>query len=459
VTDRSAVELPTPLDTPLTRWEVARKLVHMGVGGLAFSLRFLGPLWGAVVAAAAVGFNLMLLPRIGGRRLYRSAEAERGRSLGILLYPLAVLLLILAFHRRLEVAAAAWGILAFGDGMASLVGMSLGRSKLPWNPDKSWAGTAAYVVFGALAAWTLLLWTAPGVYGAGFALAAAAAAALVAAALESLPQGLDDNLGVPMVAGLLLLCLVLSDGGWWVVGTAAFLAGLGIGAAVNAALAAAGWLARTVNLSGAIAGWAVGTAIWAFLGWRGYLLLLGFFVLGSAATKLGYRRKAERRLAQEEGGRRGARHALANAGVAVACAVFAVTTTYDLLFALAFAAAFATAASDTAGSEIGQLWGRRTYLATTFRPVPPGTGGAVSVEGTLAGIAASLAIGGLGAAVGLFPWLGVAVVAVAAFAGTTLESVLGATVERRGLLDNEAMNFLNTLAGALVAAALSPLVA
>ena len=262
-----------------------------------------------------------------------------------------------------------------------------------------------------------------------------------------------------MVAGLLLLCLVLSDGGWWVVGTPAFLAGLAIGAAVNAALAAAGWLARTVNLSGAIAGWAVGTAIWAFLGWRGYLLLLGFFVLGSAATKLGYRRKAERRLAQEEGGRRGARHALANAGVAVACAVFAVTTTYDLLFALAFAAAFATAASDTAGSEIGQLWGRRTYLATTFRPVPPGTGGAVSVEGTLAGIAASLAIGGLGAAVGLFPWLGVAVVAVAAFAGTTLESVLGATVERRGLLDNEAMNFLNTLAGALVAAALSPLVA
>ena len=453
------VELPTPLDTPLTRWEVARKLVHMGVGALAFSLRFLGPLWGAVLAAAAVLFNLMLLPRIGGRRLYRSAEAELGRSLGILLYPLAVLLLIVAFHRRLEVAAAAWGILAFGDGMASLVGMSLGRTKLPWNPGKSWAGTGAYVLFGTLAAWSLLLWTAPGVYGGGFALAAAAAAATLAAALESLPQGLDDNLGVPMVAALLLLCLVLSDGGWGIVGTSAFLAALGAGAAVNTALAAAAYLTRTVNLSGAVAGWAVGTTIWGFLGWRGFLLLLAFFVLGSAATKLGYRRKAERRLAQEEGGRRGARHALANAGVAVACAIFALTTSYDLLFALAFAAAFATAASDTAGSEIGQLWGRRAYLATTFRRVAPGTEGAVSVEGTAAGIAASVAIGALGAALGLFPWIGVAVVAVAAFAGTTLESLLGAAVDRRGLLDNEAMNFLNTLVGALVAAALSPLVA
>jgi len=70
-----------------------------------------------------------------------------------------------------------------------------------------------------------------------------------------------------------------------------------------------------------------------------------------------------------------------------------------------------------------------------------------------------VAIGALGAALGLFPWIGVAVVAVAAFAGTTLESLLGAAVDRRGLLDNEAMNFLNTLVGALVAAALSPLVA
>jgi uncharacterized protein (TIGR00297 family) len=79
----------------------------------------------------------------------------------------------------------------------------------------------------------------------------------------------------------------------------------------------------------------------------------------------------------------------------------------------------------------------------------------VSVEGTAAGIAASLVIAVLGAAVGLYPWLGVAVIVLAAFAGTTLESILGATVERRGLLDNEAMNFLNTLVGALVAVGLT----
>jgi uncharacterized protein (TIGR00297 family) len=144
--------------------------------------------------------------------------------------------------------------------------------------------------------------------------------------------------------------------------------------------------------------------------------------------------------------------------VAVACGVFAVTTPYGLLFLRALAGAFATAAADTVSSEVGQLWGRRTFLITTFRPVPRGTEGAVSLEGTAAGVAASLVLGGLGAALGLFPWTGAAVVAVAAFLGTTLESVLGATVEHRGWLDNEAMNFLNTLIGAVAAAAMAPLV-
>lgn len=444
----------------LTRGELARKVVHMGVGLIAFSLRYLGPLWAAVLAAGALGFNLFLLPRIGGRKLWREHEVSAGSSTGIILYPLAVLLLILIFYQRLEVAAAAWGILAFGDGMASVAGMSIGRRKLPWNPRKSWAGSLAYLLCGALAAAVLLVWTAPvqgRVYGWGFALAACGLAALVAAGLESLPQGLDDNLGVPLVSGLFLLGLVLTQGRW-----SDFLATPGlplrllIAAAVNAALAGAAYAARTVNRSGVVAGFLVGFVIYAFLDWRGYLLLMAFFVIGSAATKLGYRRKEAEKLAQEDKGRRGARHALANAGVATACALFAAATPYPVLFALAFAGAFATAAADTASSEIGQLIGRRTYLATNFRPVPRGTEGAVSLEGTLAGVLASLLIAALGAAVGLFSWKGVPAVVVAAFVGTTFESVVGAALERRQLLDNEALNFLNTLVGALAAVVFTP---
>jgi len=439
--------------------EALRKATHVGMGFIAFTLRFLGPFWSAVLAGVALLNNLFVLHRIGGKRMWRDAEHQAGGALGIVLYPATVLLLILIFYRRLEVAAAAWGILAFGDGMATVCGLAFGRRKLPWNPAKSWAGSAAYVAFGTLAAAALLTWTAPERrYSWAFALVAGGAAALLAAGLESVPQGLDDNLGVPLVAGLFLFGMVLTHGQWPAFLGAPFAFRLLTGAAINAALAGAAWAARTVDLSGVAAGFLVGTVIYGFLGWRGWLLLVAFFVLGSAATKLGYRRKAAANLAQERGGRRGARHALANAGVATACAVFAALTPHPSLFAVAFAAAFATAAADTTASEIGQLLGRRTFLITTLRPVPRGTEGAVSLEGTLAGLGAAAAVGVLGAAVELYPWACVLPILGAAFVGTTFESVVGATLERRRLLDNEALNFLNTLVGALAGAALATLV-
>ena len=441
----------------LTRGEVLRKLVHMAVGGFAFLLRYLGPLWSAAVALGAVLFNVLVLPRFGGKKLWREAETARGGSWGIILYPVAVLLLILVFHRRLEVAAAVWGVLAFGDGMASLAGMALGRTKLPWNRRKSWMGSFAYVLFGTAGAAGLLLWTAPGRYEIAFALIAGLATALLGAAIESIPQELDDNISVPLLAGLLLFCILLTEGRWEAVLAAGLLPRLAVGAAVNAALGGLAYAIRGVDRSGAVVGWVLGTVLWAALGWQGWLLLFAFFVIGTACTKLGYKRKAAAKLAQEKGGRRSARHAIANGGVAALAGLFAAATPYPQVFALAVAGALATAAADTAGSEIGQLWGRRTFLVTTLRPVPRGTQGAISVEGTLAGVAASVVVAVLGAWGGLYPWLGAVVVVVAAFLGSLLESVVGATIERRGLLDNEAVNFLNTLIGALVAAALSTL--
>ena len=85
-------------------------------------LRVLNGRQAAALAFAALVFNALLLPRIGGKRLYRPADHDRGFPLGILLYPLSVWMLTLAFPSRLDIAAAAWGILAFGDGAATLVG-------------------------------------------------------------------------------------------------------------------------------------------------------------------------------------------------------------------------------------------------------------------------------------------------------------------------------------------------
>jgi uncharacterized protein (TIGR00297 family) len=426
-----------------------RTLVHITMGGFAFALRWLTPLQAAGFAAAAVAFNRFVLPRVTSRSLERPGERP-GFASGIVLYPLAVLALILVFWNRIHVAAAAWGLLAFGDGMASAVGRSVGGPRLPWNPAKTWSGFAAFVLFGGTASIFLFLWTRPGavpdpaLYAAG-----GLVAALAAALAESAPGRGDDNVLVPLVGGSLLFATTLLEPALLAAARPGIVRNAALGLGVNLVLAAIAWAAGGVRRSGVIAGVVLGTALYAFGGLAAFTLLLAFFVLGTAATKVGFARKAQLEVAQAQGGRRGAGEALANVGAGVVFALLALATPYSSLFEIALVAAFATAAADTVSSEIGQALGRRHVLATTFRPVPVGTGGAVSIEGTAAGIAASAVVAGVGLAFGLIQPSGALVVIAAALAGNYFESVLGASLERRLGLSNDAVNFANTVAGGL----------
>jgi hypothetical protein len=71
------------------------------MGAFAFLLRALTWWQAALLAGFALLFNLLALPRLGGQALYRPADVSRGLPTGILLYPLAVLVLVLLFPRRL----------------------------------------------------------------------------------------------------------------------------------------------------------------------------------------------------------------------------------------------------------------------------------------------------------------------------------------------------------------------
>ncbi len=225
---------------------------------------------------------------------------------------------------------------------------------------------------------------------------------------------------------------------------------------VNAVLAAASFAAGAVDVSGVIGGFAVGFVILLCGGWEAFALLVVFFVLGSAATKLGYRKKEALGVAQEKKGRRGAKHALANCGApAVAALVFAWGISaghQDMDWALAaLAGAFATALFDTVSSEIGQLYGKHPFLITTLKRVPVGTDGAVSVEGTLAGLAAAVVLALVGAAVNLYGGWGILFVVTGAFIGTTFESIIGTIGSAGRRIDNELLNFVNTVVGGTAA--------
>jgi uncharacterized protein (TIGR00297 family) len=476
-----------------THSETARQWVHVGSGLFALLLRVLTGPQAAAMAVGALAFNIVLLPRLGGRQLYRPIDHQRGFPLGIVLYPLAVLLLILAFPSRLDIAAAAWGILAFGDGFATLAGRlrtSVGRSRtdetaetasfdklrmsalmvsssnhersgvpsgrLPWNTDKSVAGTLAFIVCGGAGAVALAWWVRPSVTPLppmAFAIAAPLAAAVLAGLVETIPIRLDDNISVPLTAALVLWLASLMTPESLDLSRGRVMTALPWAIGINAFTGWLGYRARTVSKSGYAGGVLVGTIIYIGGGAGAWVLLFVTFLIASITSRLGLKRKEQLGIAEERGGRRGAGNAIANCGVAAIGAIAAATTPFAPAALTALVAALVAGGSDTVASEIGKAWGRSTFLVTTLRRVKAGTPGAMSLEGTVAGLLAAVALASAGAALGLIAASTIVIVVAGATVGALVESALGATLEGPGILNNDMLNFINTAVAAVVALA------
>lgn len=213
--------------------------------------------------------------------------------------------------------------------------------------------------------------------------------------------------------------------------------------------------AGKLTAQAAAVGGLVGLAIFAGAGWAGLGLLVLFFGLGTGASAWRVAEKRRLELAEANKGRRTTGQVLANAGVAAALGLAAWHYPAAApLAGLMLAGSLGAATADTLSSELGNVYGRRYYNILTGRPDSRGENGVVSLEGTLLGLAGNAVVAGFyclcygwGSA---FGWL-----LVAGTAGNLLDSVLGATLERRGVLGNDAVNALNTLGGALVAGALA----
>jgi uncharacterized protein (TIGR00297 family) len=166
---------------------------------------------------------------------------------------------------------------------------------------------------------------------------------------------------------------------------------------------------------------------------------------------MGLQRKTLLGIAEERGGRRGAGNAIANTGVAAAAAILATLSYGTEAAMIAMAAALVAGASDTVASEIGKAWGTRTWALMPPRPVRPGTPGAMSIEGTAAGLAGAAALAGLAVALTIVPGWAALPIVIGATIGALAESLLGAAFEPSGVLNNDALNLLNTAVAAYVA--------
>ncbi|MGA2249561.1 DUF92 domain-containing protein [Terracidiphilus sp.] len=204
------------------------------------------------------------------------------------------------------------------------------------------------------------------------------------------------------------------------------------------------------------------TFVYPYEPWRTAIVpVLAVLVLTSLTTRFGRRRKEQLGTAEEKRGRVSAQ-VCANLGfAALVCSpgaqsmlaggrlVSADNSLFGALLSYAAYAALAEAAADTVSSEIGQVLGGQPFLLTTFRRVEPGTDGAVSASGTLAGVLAACAIGTIGAWMLRGSLVTGCVISAGGIFGLLFDSLLGATLERKGWLNNDAVNFLSTASAAI----------
>jgi len=221
---------------------------------------------------------------------------------------------------------------------------------------------------------------------------------------------------------------------------------------------------KKLTIPAALTGGIVGWLVYAGGGYTGIWMLAAFFILGTVATSwhanVG-RSSSEAPGSNDQTGSNNQKgsaaqstrtvgQVLANGGVA---ALAGLCILYwpgrQTVLEIAMAASLSSATADTLSSELGMVYGRRYYNILTWRRDQRGLDGVVSLEGILIGVAGSSIIallytGGHGWNSGFW------IIILSGTIGNLTDSILGAALERKGRLDNDMVNFLNTLAAGLL---------
>ena len=419
------------------------------VGTLALAAPALGPAAAAPFAVIALLAAFVITDGPLFELFARPGDRQDGRLNGLAGFALAATgLALLATVPRMtmpvEAFVAAVLVLSYGNLGAAAVDAGGGQ------PFRRTTAFTAAAFLAAFAGQVAVAWPAPQYPEFAFL---AASGALVAALFRAMLFGRDDPL-VMLSVGILLWLLAVLAGDVPVVEVGAALALTFLLGYVSYSLGAA-------SVPGMLTGvlLALLTIVLGGFGW--FAVLITFFGVGALSTKFRYEQKRSQGVAEANEGARGTGNVLGNAAVALVALVGFAATPHlpvgETAFVYAFAGSLATALADTLSSEIGGLFdGPR--LVTTLEPVAPGTDGAVTWQGELAGAAGASLVALV--AVALLPVAGPpagAVVAVGGVVGMTADSLLGATLEG-DRLGNQSVNFAATFVGAVVSAALALLV-
>jgi len=228
--------------------------------------------------------------------------------------------------------------------------------------------------------------------------------------------------------------------------------------AVVAALGLLSYLLGALDWKGAIAASLLGLAVLELGGLYPFLALMTFVITGVMATRYRYGEKKKLGLAQSNNGVRSWGNVLGNGLAVLIFLILERLSMLDVFWAATFSA-IATVNGDTLASELGKVLGKSPRLITNLKPVKPGTNGAVSIEGELFALLGCAIIALFALPLTELKAQMFLAVTLGGFVGANLDSLIGATLENKKLIDNNVTNFLASLLGGLAGAGLFHLLA
>jgi uncharacterized protein (TIGR00297 family) len=275
---------------------------------------------------------------------------------------------------------------------------------------------------------------------------------ITGALFESIPSKVDDNISVPLGAGMTMW--LFHSFGYSVPPYEMFMALM-----FSLVLGYLAYRAKIADLSALFSASLLGVLIIVFSDISWFILLLTFFILGGGFTKYKYKFKESIGIAQSKDGVRSYENVFSNSMAALVLAVlYGIYPQYSEFLIFAYLGTVATATGDTLASEIGTTARSQPIMITTLKPTCAGVDGAVTVLGEAAAILGSAIIGILAIIFGVLPvesWFMVIFITTAGgFLGTNVDSILGATLQHKGMLSNSGVNFVATFAGALISGAM-----
>lgn len=268
--------------------------------------------------------------------------------------------------------------------------------------------------------------------------------AVTGSLFESIPSRIERNISVPLGVGMTMW--IFEEFRYWVPPEKMLIA-----VTFSFFLGVLAYRAKIADVSALLSAALLGALIIVFTDLSWFLLLLIFFILGGGFTRYKYKYKKSIGIAQTKEGIRSYENVFSNSTAALILAIASgIFPEHSIPIVYAYLGTIATATGDTLASEIGTTAKGRPRMITTLKFVEPGTDGAVSLLGEISSIFASAVIGLLAYILGVsdnLP-LSVCIATVGGFFGTNVDSILGATLQKNGILSNSGVNFLATFAGA-----------